>query len=176
MDFIEMPPIDEKHIKCSPGLVHMFCMDHQIAYHTFLGIRCSLINGAISSSRKQVHKYWFKESGTDLDGSHEHFSRSYSELLLIQLELVCIGIFDLLDCIPESMHIYFRHFSGDQENGIAGREFKNIQSDLICGFSLWLAELNSYVAFFNLESFLGSNQSFVKSNFLSDFRKAVYSH
>ncbi|GKB85172.1 hypothetical protein Tco_0957444 [Tanacetum coccineum] len=64
-------------------------------------------------------------------------------------------------------HKILQNFSIDQESGIAGREFKNIQRDLICGSSLWLGELNSHVAFFNLESFLESNQSIVKSNLLS---------
>nr|GEX94697.1 putative reverse transcriptase domain-containing protein [Tanacetum cinerariifolium] len=37
------------------------------------------------------------------------------------------------------------NFNNDQESGIARRKFKNIQSDLICGFSLWHAKLNSCI-------------------------------
>ncbi|GKF89531.1 hypothetical protein Tco_0263494, partial [Tanacetum coccineum] len=76
-----------------------------------------------------------RESRTDLEDLTKYFSVN-SELSLIQLELVCICIFDLLDGVPELMHIYFRNFSNDQESMIAGSEFKNRQSDLKCGFSL----------------------------------------
>ncbi|GJR22387.1 hypothetical protein Tco_0970914 [Tanacetum coccineum] len=114
----------------------------------------------------RFNKILVRESGTDLEDLTKYFSVN-SELFLIQLELVCIYIFDLLDGVPELVHVYFRNFSSDQESGITGREFKNIKSDLICGFSLWLVELNSHVAFFNLESFLRSHQNIVKSNLLS---------
>ncbi|GKE91506.1 hypothetical protein Tco_1572601 [Tanacetum coccineum] len=61
------------------------------------------------------------------------------------------------------------------EGTLFGGVTKNIQSDLKCGLSLWLVELNSHVSFFNLESFLESNQSIVKSNLLSGNRIHVFS-
>ncbi|GKE14460.1 hypothetical protein Tco_1422037 [Tanacetum coccineum] len=115
----------------------------------------------------RFNKILVRKSGINLENLTKYFSVN-SELLLIQLKLVCICIFDLLDGVPELMHIYFRNFSSDQESRIARREFKNIQSDLICGFSSWLSKLNSHVSFFNLESFLRNNQSIVMSNLLSD--------
>nr|GEV82112.1 reverse transcriptase domain-containing protein [Tanacetum cinerariifolium] len=114
----------------------------------------------------RFNKILVRESGTDLVDLTKYFSVN-SELFLIQLELVCICIFDLVDGVPELMHIYFKNFSSDQESEIAGREFKNIHSDLKRGFSLWLVKLNSHVALFNLESFLENNQSIVKSNLLN---------
>ncbi|GKG04107.1 hypothetical protein Tco_0314494, partial [Tanacetum coccineum] len=42
-------------------------------------------------------------------------------LLQKELEPVCICIFDLLDGVPELMHVYFRDFSSDQEYRIAWR-------------------------------------------------------
>ncbi|GKB11142.1 hypothetical protein Tco_0845065, partial [Tanacetum coccineum] len=83
----------------------------------------------------RFNKVLVRESGTDLEDLTKYFNVN-SKLLLLQLELVCICIFNLLNGVPELMHIYFRNFNSGQESGIAGREFKNIQSDLKCGFSL----------------------------------------
>ncbi|GJT15285.1 uncharacterized mitochondrial protein-like protein [Tanacetum coccineum] len=55
---------------------------------------------------------------TDLENFTKDFSVN-TTLFLIQLESVCICIFDLLDGVPELMHVYFRYFSSDQEYRIA---------------------------------------------------------
>ncbi|GKC24017.1 hypothetical protein Tco_1026167 [Tanacetum coccineum] len=89
------------------------------------------------------------KSGTKLKNFMKDFSVN-SAFLLIKLETVCICISDLFDGVPELMHVDLRDFSSDQEHGITMSEFESIQSDLICGFVLWLAELNSYVTSFNL--------------------------
>ncbi|GJT67975.1 retrovirus-related pol polyprotein from transposon TNT 1-94 [Tanacetum coccineum] len=73
-----------------------------------------------------------------------------SAFLLINLETVCIRISDLFVGVPELMHVDFRDFSSDQECIITRSEYESIQSDLICSFVLWLAELNSCISSFNL--------------------------
>ncbi|GJQ95894.1 hypothetical protein Tco_0007033 [Tanacetum coccineum] len=57
---------------------------------------------------------------TDLENFTKEFSVN-TALFLIQLESVCICIFDLLDGVLELMHVYFRYFNSDQECGISWR-------------------------------------------------------
>ncbi|GJY43449.1 hypothetical protein Tco_0431662 [Tanacetum coccineum] len=71
------------------------------------------------------------KSRTNMENFTKTNFRVNLELLLIQLELICIGVFDLLDGVPELMHVYFRDFSSDQECRIAWREFKSFQCNLI---------------------------------------------
>ncbi|GKF36051.1 hypothetical protein Tco_0112809, partial [Tanacetum coccineum] len=57
------------------------------------------------------------EFGKNLKDFMKYFSVNLA-LLLIQLESVCICIFDLPDGVPELMYVYFRDFNSDQECGI----------------------------------------------------------
>ncbi|GKC23657.1 hypothetical protein Tco_1025807 [Tanacetum coccineum] len=100
----------------------------QIAYHTS-SVPEILDKRNHLFIRGRFNKILVRESRTDQEDLTKYFSIN-SKLLLIHLEL---------------------------ESKIAGREFKNLQSNLKCGFSLWLVELNFHVAFFNLESFLKNN-------------------
>ncbi|GJS38010.1 hypothetical protein Tco_0536392 [Tanacetum coccineum] len=134
--------------KCSPRLVHMICMDFR--YHiTLASVPEFLDKWNHFFFGRRFNKILVGESGTYVEDLTKYFSVNL-ELFLIQLEPVRICIFDFLDGVPELVHIYFRNFSSEQESWIAWREFKNIQCDLICFFSLSLAELNSCVTFFNL--------------------------
>ncbi|GKC13114.1 hypothetical protein Tco_1009896 [Tanacetum coccineum] len=74
---------------------------------------------------QRFNKVLVEKSGKNLENFTKDFHIN-SKLFLIQLELICICVFDLLDGVPELMHVYFRDFSSDQEYRIAWREFKSI--------------------------------------------------
>ncbi|GJX24739.1 hypothetical protein Tco_0231035, partial [Tanacetum coccineum] len=102
----------------------------------------------------RFNKILVREFRTDLDNFKKDFSVNPT-FFIIQLELVCICVFDLLDGVPELMHIDFRNFSSDQESEIACREFKSIQSNLICG----LLNLNLALHFSIFSLFSGATNA-----------------
>ncbi|GKD26480.1 hypothetical protein Tco_1232694 [Tanacetum coccineum] len=79
----------------------------------------------VLQSRWWFNKVLIEESGINLENFMKDFSVN-SAFILIQLEPICICVFDLLDDVLKLMDVYFRYFSSDQEFGIAWREFKSI--------------------------------------------------
>ncbi|GKD95230.1 hypothetical protein Tco_1375067 [Tanacetum coccineum] len=97
--------------------MHMICMD--LRWHIILSSVPEFLDkwNHLFFGRR-FNKILVGESWINLEDLKKNFSIN-SELLLIQLEPVCICIFDLLDCVPELMHIYLGNFSSDQKSWIS---------------------------------------------------------
>ncbi|GJT10797.1 hypothetical protein Tco_0857839 [Tanacetum coccineum] len=151
---IDLTSVDDSS-KSSPGLMHMInndigdCLDFpsmtklfEERHNIFISWKCIKV---------LTMKY-----RTDLKDVFEDFQIEVEFLLLVHSEPV--GIFLLLDRIPELVHVNFRNICSDEKCGIARSESKSIQDNLKCRFSLFLSRIESSVAFSNLKSFLLGNK------------------
>ncbi|GKE88799.1 hypothetical protein Tco_1566274, partial [Tanacetum coccineum] len=78
-----------------------------------------------------------------------------------------IGIFILVDRIPELVHVNFRNICSGEKCRIAWSESKSIQDNLKCRFSLFISRIDSFIAFSNLKPFLFGNKFKIKFGLLS---------
>ncbi|GKA86303.1 hypothetical protein Tco_0808014 [Tanacetum coccineum] len=95
----------------------------------------------------------------------EDFQVEVEFLLLVHSEPV--GIFILVDRIPELVHVNFRNICSGKECRIAQSESKSIQDNFKCGLSPFLSRIKSSVAFSNLKSFLLGDKLQIKFDLLS---------
>ncbi|GJU89614.1 hypothetical protein Tco_1302037 [Tanacetum coccineum] len=116
-------------------------------------------------------------SKADLKDVSEDFQIEVEFLLLVHSEP--IGIFILVDSIPELVHVHFRNISSDEKCGIARSESKSIHDNLKCRLSLFLSKIKSSVAFSNLKPFLFGDKFQIKFVLLSSdgrYDSAMISH
>ncbi|GJW17239.1 hypothetical protein Tco_0024675 [Tanacetum coccineum] len=104
-------------------------------------------------------------SRADLKDVSEDFQIEVEFLLLVHFKPV--GIFILVDSIPELVHVHFRNICSDEKCGIARSESKSIQDNLKCRLSLFLSRIKSSIAFSNLKPFLFGDKFQFKFGLLS---------
>ncbi|GKB66057.1 hypothetical protein Tco_0927469, partial [Tanacetum coccineum] len=104
-------------------------------------------------------------SRTDLKDFSKDFYIEVEFLLLVHSEPV--GIFILVDSIPELVHVHFRNICSDEKSRIARSESKSIKDNLKCRLALFLSRIESSIAFSNLKSFLLGYKFQIKFGLLS---------
>ncbi|GKE49664.1 hypothetical protein Tco_1480922 [Tanacetum coccineum] len=134
------------------------CLDFPSMTKFFEGRHNIFING-------KFIKVLTMNSRADLKDISEDFQIKVKFLLLVHFEPV--GIFILVDRIPELVHVNFRNICSDEKCRIAWSESKSIQNNLKCRFSLFLSRIESSIAFSNLKSFLFGNKFQIKFGLLS---------
>ncbi|GJT38990.1 hypothetical protein Tco_0938855 [Tanacetum coccineum] len=104
-------------------------------------------------------------SRADLKGVSEDFQIEVEFLLLVHSEPV--GIFILVDRIPELGHVKFRNICSGEKCGIERSESKSIHDNLKCRLCLFLSRIDSSIAFSNIKPFLLGNKFKIKFSLLS---------